>query len=296
MENNIVLIYPMCISKNLQIICFWELNKKGSKRRLTVNLEISRQVTLRVSAEASVGCLHCVDADTDFNNCSCQEEWIGFSWPHPRASASILFGVWKKSKTEEKGKWISLGSWVLQFRAKVEETWYGFVTHLLPLLNSPWSTGRFACIPDMEKLHANRTLGPTVSYQCRPRRDAQVKLLQIKEILGRMFGKIIVPIFHLDTFASKITASTVSYFISSLRQPGISDISIFPSVVLSRIRYLITGAGWKISAAKTIMLGQLLARTGSRCGLQSAVTSPTQLQQSAFNVSEFHLKILIYDR
>lgn len=138
MENNIVLIYPMCISKNLQIICFWELNKKGSKRRLTVNLEISRQVTLRVSAEASVGCLHCVDADTDFNNCSCQEEWIGFSWPHPRASASILFGVWKKSKTEEKGKWISLGSWVLQFRAKVEETWYGFVTHLLPLLNSPW--------------------------------------------------------------------------------------------------------------------------------------------------------------
>ena len=136
MENNIVLIYPMCISKNLHIICFWELNKKCSKRRLTVNLEISQQVILRVSAEASVGCLHCVDADTDFNNCSCQEEWIGFSWPHPRASASILFGVWKKSKTEKKGKWISLGSWVLQFRAKVEETC--FVTHLLPLLNSPW--------------------------------------------------------------------------------------------------------------------------------------------------------------
>ena len=67
-------------------------------------------------------------------------------------------------------------------------------------------------------------LGPTVSYQCRPRRDAQFRLLQIKEILGRMFGKIIVLIFHLDTFASKITTNTVSYFISSLRQPGTLDI------------------------------------------------------------------------
>ena len=67
-------------------------------------------------------------------------------------------------------------------------------------------------------------LGPAVSYQCRPRRDAQVKLLQIKEILERLFGKIIVTIFHLDTFASKITANTVSYFMSSLRQPGTSDI------------------------------------------------------------------------
>ena len=138
MENNIVLIYPMCISKNLHIICFWELNKKDCKRRLTVNLEISQQVILRVSRETSVCCLHCVDAHTDFNNCSCQEEWIGFLWHHSWASISILFGVWKKSQTEKKGKWISLGSWILQFGAKAEEMWYHFVAHLSPLPNSPW--------------------------------------------------------------------------------------------------------------------------------------------------------------
>lgn len=47
---------------------------------------------------------------------------------------------------------------------------------------------------------------------------------QIKEILRRMFGKINVPVFHLDIFASKMTANTVSYFMSSLEQLGTSDI------------------------------------------------------------------------
>ena len=70
--------------------------------------------------------------------------------------------------------------------------------------------------------------------QCRPKRDAQVRLLtrkgnysfslKLKKISGRMFGKIIVPVFHLDTFASKMTANTVSYFMFTLEQLGTSDI------------------------------------------------------------------------
>lgn len=199
MENNIVLIYPVCISKNLHIISFWELDKKGSKRRLTVNLKISQRVILRVSAEASVCYIHCVDADTDFNYRSCQEEWIGFLGTYPWASVLSCLVY----KTETKGKWISLAPEFFSLEQRQRKRGYCFCYASVTLLNSPWEHRSFACIPDIEKLHANRVAWSCSELSAQTTRDAQVKLLQIKEILERVFGKIIVTIFHLDTFASK---------------------------------------------------------------------------------------------